>query len=239
MRVHYLQHEPFEGLGSMAKWFETHPATLAATHIYHADASLPDSNDFDWLILMGGGMSVHDEDALPWLRPEKEFVRQAIDRGKIVLGVCLGAQMIAAALGARVFKNPVKEIGWFPVTREPEAENHRLGQVLPEVTEVFHWHGETFDLPEGATRLARSAGCLNQAFVWGERVVGLQFHLETTLESARELIAGCPADLVPGPFVQMPSAMLSNPERFDTLNGLMARLLEALAGGGVDSSSVH
>ena len=229
MRVHYLQHEPFEGLGSMETWFRERGATITATHLHRGEA-LPALGDLEWLVVMGGGMSVNDERELPWLVPEKALVRRAIAAGKRVLGICLGAQMIASALGARVYKNTVKEIGWWKLVREPGAAEHPLGAALPDGVEVFHWHGETFDLPPGAVRLARSEACPNQAMAFGPRVLGLQFHLETTEASARELIAGSAGDLAnPGPFVQTPEAMLARPERFAALNTQMATLLAALA----------
>ncbi len=229
MRVHYLQHEPFEGLGSMEAWFRGHGAAIAASHLYRGEA-LPALDDFDWLVVMGGGMSVNDEHELPWLVPEKALVRRAIAANKRVLGICLGAQMIASALGARVYKNTAKEIGWWRLTRERGAAAHPLGAALPDGAEVFHWHGETFDLPAEAVRLARSEACLNQAIAVGPRVLGLQFHLETTECSARELIDGSAGDLAnPGPFVQTPEAMLARPERFFALNAQMARVLETLA----------
>jgi len=229
MRVHYLQHEEFEGLGSMEPWFRAHGAVLGSTHLYRGEV-LPETTAFDWLVIMGGGMSVNDEAALPWLRSEKELVRRAIAANQRVLGVCLGAQMIASALGAKVYRNQEKEIGWWRLSREPGATEHPIGAIFPESAEVFQWHGETFDLPPGAVRLARSTACLNQAIAVGPRVLGLQFHLETTEISARALIEGSSGDLAnPGPFVQTPAAMLARPERFDFLNAQMARVLDALA----------
>ena len=213
----------------MEAWFRGRGDAIASTHLYRGDP-LPALDDFDWLVVMGGGMSVNDERELPWLVPEKALVRSAIVAGKHVLGVCLGAQLIASALGARVYKNAVKEIGWWKLMREPGAAEHPLGAALPDGIEVFHWHGETFDLPAGAVRLARSEACLNQAIAVGPRVLGLQFHLETTEASARELIAGSAGDLVsPGPFVQTPEAMLAQPARFAALSTRMAALLAALA----------
>ena len=213
----------------MEAWFRANGHLLSATHLYRGEA-LPDVAAFDWLVIMGGGMSVNDEAALPWLVAEKELVRRSIAAGKRVLGVCLGAQMIASALGAKVFRNHTKEIGWWPLTCEIGAATQSLGAALPEGAEVFHWHGETFDLPTGAVRLARSEACVNQAIAVGPRVLGLQFHLETTEDSARELIAGSAGDLQnPGPFVQTAAAMLARPERFLLLNRQMALVLEALA----------
>jgi len=212
----------------MEDWFRSRGDRLASSHLY-ADPTLPLAGEFDWLVIMGGGMSVNDEDRFPWLAAEKRMVRQAIDQGKIVLGVCLGAQMIAAALGARVRRHAVKEIGWFPIEREPSAADHPLARWLPPRADVFHWHGETFDLPEGAVHLARSAACRHQAFAWGQHVLALQFHLEVTPALVRGMIEGSAADLVPGPWVQTPAQMTSDLSRCDACNVLLAGLLAGLS----------
>jgi len=139
---------------------------------------------------------------------EKQFVREALTRGVAVLGVCLGAQLIASALGARVGPNPVKEVGWFPIDATPPSPGYAP---LPRTGTVFHWHGETFDLPSGAVRLARSAGCANQAFQLGRNVVGVQFHLESTPATVRALAHHCAAELVPEPYVQSGQQLLATP----------------------------
>jgi GMP synthase-like glutamine amidotransferase len=144
-----------------------------------------------------------------------------------VLGICLGAQLIASCLGARVYPNARKEIGWFPVEAVPApAECFRL----PAVSTVFHWHGETFDLPAGAHRIARSAACENQGFQLGARVIGLQFHLETTPASAAELIAHGREELVTAPYVQTePEIVGAPPAAYAAINGMMHALLDYLA----------
>jgi GMP synthase-like glutamine amidotransferase len=181
----------------------------------------------DLLVVMGGPMSVNDEKAFAWLVPEKQFIRDAMETGKPVLGVCLGAQLIASALGARVYPNHCKEIGWFPVQGVPPAGESIFR--FPPSAEVFHWHGETFDLPAGAIRLARSEGCENQAIQIGPSVIGLQFHLETTPESARDLISHCRDELNPSQYVQTEAEILSvDPENYRSINQLMGDVLSFL-----------
>jgi GMP synthase-like glutamine amidotransferase len=183
-------------------------------------------DDTGLLIVMGGPMSVNDEPAFPWLRREKEFIRGAVERGVPVLGVCLGAQLIASALGAKIYKNPHKEIGWFPIEGlDGPPDVFRF----PESCAVFHWHGETFDLPSGAVRLAKSAAYENQAFQIGRRVIGLQFHLEITPEGVQSLVDNCGGDLTPGPYIQTADEMLKTPpEKYLEINRLMNEVLEYL-----------
>jgi GMP synthase-like glutamine amidotransferase len=222
MNAHVLQHVPFEDIGSIAMWLEKRGAHLSYTRFYENQA-LPGLGEVDLLIAMGGPMSVNDESELSWLRQEKAFIRGAIERGVPVLGVCLGAQLIASALASRVYRNPVKEIGWFPVEATfSTAETFQL----PVKCNVFHWHGETFDLPEGAVRLARSTVCENQAFQLNSNVIGLQFHLETTPESARAIIENCSHELVPGPYVQSKSDLCAVPDTaYMEINRIMSQVL--------------
>jgi len=225
MRAHYLQHAPFEGLGSIEPWLRAAGYRITGTHFYES-ASLPSPDDIHLLIVMGGPMSANDEDEFPWLIAEKHFIRQCIERGKPVLGVCLGAQLIASAMGARVFSNRTKEIGWFPIRAVPtEGAFFRF----PPVVEVFHWHGETFELPPGAVHLARSEGCENQAFQLGRSALGLQFHLEVTPETVREMVKYGRSELVPSDFVQSEEVILAAPEeKYRTINRLMADVLSFL-----------
>jgi GMP synthase-like glutamine amidotransferase len=227
MRIHYLQHVPFEGLGSIQGWLESRSAEVSVSKLYD-DLWFPDMRDIDWLIVMGGPMSVNDEDAYPWLVPEKQFVSQAIASSKVVLGVCLGAQLIASALGARVSSNSEPEIGWFPIEPAPGVSRSPFSSLFQIPLEVFHWHGETFELPRGAVHLARSAACEHQGFSLGERVLGLQFHLETTFESAQALIENCRADLAPSRWVQSEIEMLRHPERFRRINRVMNAILDGV-----------
>ena len=228
MNVHWFQHVPFEGLGSIADWIRRERHTLAVTR-FHRGEPLPAVEDVDLLVVMGGPMNVDEQKKYPWLTREKRFIAAAIAAGREVLGVCLGAQLVANVLGARVYANSEKEIGWFAIeTTEAGAASSLFGPV-PRRLEVFHWHGDTFDLPSGALHAARGVGCAHQAFVYGERVVGLQFHLETTMAGARQLIAHGSDELVPGRYIQTPRQWLAEPRRFDVLHGVMDGLLDRLA----------
>lgn len=227
MRVHWLQHVPFEGLGSIEPWLQARGHALTCARLY-AGASPASVDSFDWLVVMGGPMNVYQTRSYPWLLEEKQAIRAAIDAGRRVLGICLGAQLIADVLGAPVTRNQEREIGWFPVEQLGPSPTHPLFADFPERFEAFHWHGDTFALPPGACHVARSLACAQQAFSWGQRVIGLQFHLETTPGSARELIEHARDDLSPGRFVQTELEMLSDGRRFTQLNGLMDRLLARL-----------
>ncbi len=228
MRVHHLRHVEFENLGSIEAWLQSAGHTLSTTRMY-ANDPLPTVDQFDWLIVMGGPMSANDDATLPWMGPEKRLIRSTIEAGKRVLGVCLGAQLIAAALGARVYRNPEREIGWFEIQRAPEATQHPFGAIFPSRAEVFHWHGDTFDLPQGAVRLASSAGCLNQAYAVSNHVLGLQFHLEMTPWGAKELTIHCRDELGDALYVQTPEKIMAEPARFDRINQLMVSVLQTFS----------
>jgi len=206
MKLHWLQHVPFEGLGIIEKWATTHDFEIDCTRLF-ADEQLPAAESFDWLVVMGGPMGIYDHAAHPWLVAEKEFIKQSIDADKTVLGICLGAQLIADVLGAKVYPGPQKEIGWFPIQRSEGAPG-----IIPEELITFHWHGDTFDIPEGATRLASSEACQNQGFVYNGRTVALQFHLETTPESMEALIENCADEL---PAVDDASSFVAHAEPND------------------------
>lgn len=226
MAVHCFLHVPFEGLGSIAPWLENAGHEISTTKFF-GSWELPDVHDMDLLVVMGGSMSVNDEDEFPWLLAEKEFIRKAIDSGVPVLGICLGAQLIASAMGARVYANSMKEIGWFPI--QGISSNSSSILRLPETENVFHWHGETFDLPAGAIHLARSAACENQAFQIGSSVIGLQFHLETTLTSALDIVTYCHDELVSAKYIQAEEEILSAPpERYAAMHRLLGKVLSFL-----------
>ena len=143
---------------------------------------LPKLDDFTHIVFLGGPMNVYEEDRYPFLRDEDLFIKEAIQRGKSVLGICLGAQLIAKALGAKVFKAPIEEIGWYDVSLTKIGSNDPLFSNLPKKFPVFQWHEDTFEIPEKAKLLAISDPVLHQAFRYGENAYGLQFHLEVTEE---------------------------------------------------------
>ena len=226
MRAHYLQHVPFEGLGSIETWLQTYGYEITTTQLYES-ADFPKAEEIDLLVVMGGPMSVNDKNEYPWLADEKKFIRSVIESEKSTLGICLGAQLIANAMGGNVFQNSVKEIGWFPVQAVASSNNAVFR--FPMETVVFHWHGETFSLPSGAIQIAESEGCKNQAFQMGRSVIGLQFHLETTPESARSIVANCRDELVEGEYIQTEQDILSaSQERYNIINNLMNDILEYL-----------
>lgn len=236
MRLLCLQHVPYEGPGSIDDWARRRGHALARV-LMPEGGPIPPPGTFDWLIVMGGPMGVHDVDRHPWLRDEKRALGAALDAGRRVLGICLGAQLLAEALGAGVRRSREREIGWFPVRRTveaagPGAAGTTLGLALPEEFPAFHWHSDTFDRPPGAVHLARSAACEQQAFALGDRVAGIQFHPEISIDWVRGLLRHDAADLVDGPFVQRPDDMLRDPDRFARANRLLDDILDRMADAG-------
>ena len=228
MKVHFLQHMSFEGPGRLLNFFEPrHDVSIC--HVYGNDP-LPAVDDFDWLIIMGGSMGVHDEKLFPWMRAEKKLIHAAIAAEKRVLGICLGAQLIADVLGATVSRNRHREIGWFPVFRSPELEKTALASVFAPAFEVFQWHGDTFSIPKGASAIGSSAACDNQGFIIDERIVALQFHLEATPAIISGLIRHMGADIDGSRFVQDIPRIRGTQIQFERLHEQLGALLRTLSG---------
>ena len=198
---------------------------IAITRVFSGEP-LPADDDIEGLVVMGGPMGVSDGERFPWIAEEKRLIERALRAEKPVLGVCLGAQLIADVLGARVYRNRFREIGWFRVEATEQGRHHHhfplRGEFVP-----FHWHGDTFDLPAGAVHLARSAACEQQAFAWGHGVLGLQFHLEVDAEGVAAMSAHCGADAGSGPYVQSAAEMLSTPGRFAEAHAFLDELLDS------------
>ena len=213
MRFHSIHHVSFEGLGFIKDWVSEQDYQLTSTHVYRGE-SFPILDTFDVLVIMGGPMGVYDEDNYSWLIQEKAFIKKAIQAGKKVIGICLGSQLIADALDAKVYPNSEKEIGWFPIQWNTQIEST-----------VFHWHGDTFDLPNGAELLASSEACLNQAFKVKNQLLGLQFHLEVKPENIKLMVENGLDELQNNRFIQTKEQILTSSAHFKSSQKLLVELL--------------
>ncbi len=228
MRIACLQHVPFEGPGAIETWARARGHSFEVARLF-AGEPLPRAGDFEGLVVMGGPMSVRDEAAFTWLALEKRLIREAIEAERLVLGVCLGAQLVAASLGARVYAGGRREIGWHEVRATPAAAASRLCSALPPAFSAFHWHGDTFDLPTGAVHTASSAAFAHQAFEIAPAVLGLQFHLEATPDGVARLLDACRGELAGGgAWVQSAEEMLGPGASFAVSTALLWRLLDAM-----------
>lgn len=228
MKIHYLQHVPFEDPGIILEWAKKKEYTVSCTKMYepHTFLSL---KEVDWLIVMGGPMNIYEEDEYPWLKDEKVFIKKAIDAGKVVIGICLGAQLIADLIGGYVDKNPFKEIGWFPLSLTESAIQYPLFSHLPRNPVVFEWHGDTFlNLPFEATLLASSDVCKNQAFVYNEKVFGFQFHMEYTAEIINDLFIFCEEDMTDELYVQSKTEIMNQSQNICQNQSWMCQFLTSL-----------
>jgi len=213
MRIHFFQHTASEGPAGVARWAAQRGYTMTTTR-FDLKQELPELADFDVLVVMGGPMNIYQYRDYPWLQAERFFIQQALAAGKKIVGFCLGSQLLADALGARVYQNNQHEIGWFPVTRLEGMNKVKSLQDFPAQLQVMHWHGDTFDLPAGAVHLASSAICQNQAFSFGNQAIGFQFHLEVDQQDLKDFI-GCGSDLkMPGAFVQQEEKVWQGAESY-------------------------
>jgi GMP synthase-like glutamine amidotransferase len=227
MRIHILQHESYESPGYIEDWIKEKNYILTFTRFYESGI-LPEMNEFDWLIIMGGPMGVYDEEKYGWLKIEKIFIKGAIDAGKVVLGICLGSQLIAAVLGAKVYPNKHREIGWLNIKLTKNTKDNFLFSSFQDHIKVFQWHSDTFDLPAGAIRLAESEACKNQAFVVNDKVIALQFHFEVTESSLHEMVAWGINELVQDEYVQTGEEILRQKNLIHTNNKMMDALLNKI-----------
>lgn len=227
MRLHYLQHVAVENLAQIEPWARDRDFDIAATRLFDGE-SLPSAIDFDWLVVMGGPMNIYEEEAYPWLRAEKRFIRDAIDANCVVIGICLGAQLIADVLGGRVTRNAHTEIGWFDIDFTEAAKDSNVFAELPSRMPAFHWHGDTYALPEGAVCIASSDACENQIFQYGDRVVGLQCHIEESEASIEHLLGAFAHEMTPGPYVQRADTIREGYAKLPEMNRQLTRMLDAL-----------
>mgnify|MGYP001552248825 CR=1 FL=1 len=209
MRVHFIQHVLFENPGSLLDWAGDQKHEITFTRIFEIPA-FPSVDEIDMLVVMGGPMSVYEEEKYSWLKDEKSFIRSIIESGKKVLGICLGSQLVAEALGAKVYPNKEKEIGWWRVRKLAvetlpklkTGNEFRVTNGIPEEFTSFHWHGDTFDIPDGATHLFSTRACNNQGFLYGTQIAALQFHPEITEELLDAMVENGRNELVAKSFVQ-------------------------------------
>lgn len=229
MRIHVIQHVEFENHGHILKWGEEHGHSFSYSLLYQK-TYFPQIAEFDFLLIMGGPMNIDEDETYSWLKAEKEFIRASIESDKKVLGICLGAQLIADVLGAKVYKGNEKEIGWFEVKLTKDSRKSKLFQNLPKSFTAFHWHGDTFDIPLDANHMAYSDACLNQAFEYKGRVVGLQFHLEATKAGVKNLLVNCANEILPGKCIQKASEIESITSPISPANKIMEKLMENMIG---------
>ncbi len=225
IRVAIIQHEKFEGLGIIDFWLKERG--IEPIMITPQDENYPDISEFDLLTVLGGPMSANDSES--WIAREKQFIEEAIAGSKYIVGLCLGGQMIASALGANIIKSPDREVGYHTTYRIPFSEKYNdLIATIPPEFPAFHWHSEMFEIPEGAKLFATTEGCPNQAFMYSDRVVGLQFHLETTPTAALELIENCGNDLkYAGRFISNSEDISEKrPKRDKKMNGILLVMLD-------------
>jgi len=226
MKIHYLQHMAFEDLGNIEDWAIEKSHTLTATKFFENDP-LPEIDTFDFLIVLGGPMNIYDEKVYPWLNAEKQFLKKAIQSKKKILGICLGAQLLADALRAKVYPNLEKEIGWFPIHKENLG--YGLLADFPSEFPVFHWHGDTFEIPENADRLFSSDACKNQAFLYENHILGLQFHLEVSQKSIEQMVHFGKHEIIPGTYIQSENELLANRKILNRNKKLLFALLDGFA----------
>ncbi|HEY4108696.1 type 1 glutamine amidotransferase [Puia sp.] len=231
MNVQVLQHVPFEGPGSIADWCIAGGHVLHITPLYLPEAILPEMNTIDLLVIMGGPMNVYDDAVFPWLAAEKEFIRAYLQAGKPVLGICLGAQLLALCSGVNVGRARHSEIGWFPAhaTRAAEAFPW-FHSLFADEPVLFHWHGDRFEIPAGAENLVSTKANDNQAFILADGlVIGLQFHPEITPVLLEQMVAEGRDELGGGGFVQSAETIVGSAEYRDA-GMVMHGVLEYLAG---------
>ncbi len=198
MRIHFIQHVPFEYPGLIKNWAEEHQYITSYTKVFQT-ALFPSTEEFDMLVILGGPMGVYEEAKYDWMKAEKSFIKKSIAEKKKVLGICLGAQLIAKALDAKVYPHTTKEIGWFEVEK---VALHPLTDHLPQTFITFHWHGDTFTLPHGAIHLFKTKACKQQGFVYSDHVAGLQFHMEVKDDLLNGMTENEKAELIKDDHVQ-------------------------------------
>ncbi|TGE08650.1 type 1 glutamine amidotransferase [Hymenobacter fodinae] len=239
MQIHCFQHMPDEGPGHIAAWATTRGHHLHVSAWHNPTAASPDFSRADLLVVLGGAMGVHDEAEFPWLRQEKSAIKAALDANVPVLGLCLGSQLVAQQLGATVGRNAEPEVGFWPVQFTLEARQHSLFRHVPEAVLALHWHYDAFTLPPGAQLLAYSPPTSCQGFLWGERVVGLQFHPEADAQWLASIVEAEGHLLKPAAFVQTPTAIQAEAATLETSPAFLYPLLDGMLALNAPPGSRH
>lgn len=227
MHIHSFQHDHFENLDFIGSWAAKYNFSTSVTRL-DLNQELPLLTDFDWLVVLGGKMSVNDSDKYSWITKEIEFIRQCIDSGKIVIGICLGSQLVASALGARVFKNTEPEMGFWPVLFNTHAHNDPIFKHFPSELNVLHVHFDTFSLPNGAVSMASSAATNCQVFRVGKTVFAFQFHFEVTSENIAGFIKAVEPEIVEGKYCQTAAQILELSDKCNWNNYIFKKILDAI-----------
>ena len=224
MHVHFITHASYEYPGYLLQWAGEKKFTTTFSKMYES-TEFPEPGGIDLLIVMGGPMGVYENDKHPWIEKEKQFIQEVIVAGKKVMGICFGSQMVASALGAKVYPHNKKEIGWLPVQKAAGENESLLTKELPDEFVTFHWHGDTFSLPPGAVHLLQSAATLHQAYLYDNRVLGLQFHMEAVPDLVAAMVQHGREELVPADYVQEEETILAQKEHYAINNNLLKKLL--------------
>ncbi len=222
-----IEHAPFEGPAAIGEWARLRGHSMNIYRIF--EDHFPDLGNYDGLVMMGGPMGVADLPRLLWMQRELEILSSYLATGKPCLGVCLGAQLIAHTLGAEVYRNKETEIGWYPVQKTADASLQRIFAHFPESFTVMHWHSDTFQIPAGATRLAFNEVTENQAFVFQENILALQFHIEMNNTAMEEIVVGAEDELIEAPHIQSKEALIAGAHSyFPQLKEDLYRMLDRL-----------
>ncbi|MEZ5016101.1 MAG: type 1 glutamine amidotransferase [Flavipsychrobacter sp.] len=226
MNLHYIQHVPFEEIGHIEIWARTRGCTISSTKMYLGE-ELPPIEQVDMLVILGGPMSIFDFEEHPWLREEREFIKRVIDTNKLVLGICLGAQLVSDILGASVYPSKHKEIGFFPIKKTEGASNKsELLNLLPDSFHVFHWHGDMFDITDNGIRLFHSEACKNQAYLQ-DNILCFQFHFEVTVENINNMLTHGRHELnFNKTYIQNEKKILSNLQHLNCMHMYLEMVLD-------------